>query len=114
MKKVQERDLDTLTAILEDFVDELSSMQEADLIDLAARLKPTAKACETINKHVKELVRDKLKHKEGNRLGVMFKAVLNFVNVERFQQKEFKEADYETYTKYIRDDKDERITFELR
>ena len=114
MKKVQERDLDTLTAILEDFVDDLDSMLEADLIDLAARLKPTAKACEAIDKHVKELVRTKLKNKEGTRLGVMFKAVLNFVNVERFQQKVFKEADYEAYTKYLRDDKDERVTFELR
>jgi len=114
MKKVQERDLDTLTAILEDFVDDLDSMMEGDLIDLAARLKPTAKACEAIDKHVKDMVKLKLKHKEGNRIGKMFRAVLTLVPVERFKQKELKEDDLITYSKYTRDDVDERVTFELR
>jgi hypothetical protein len=114
MKKAQQTDLTTLTAILEDFVEDLESMSEPDLIDLAARLKPTAKACKTIDDHVKKVVRTKLKHKEGTRLGGMFKALLKLVPVERFQAAEFKEADFVTYSKYLRDDVDERISFEVR
>lgn len=114
MKKTQERDLTTLTSILEDLVDDMDSMLEPDLIDLAARLKPTAKACKAVDDHVKTLIRDKLRHKEGTRLGAMFKAILTLVPIERFQAKEFKEDDFVTYSKYVRDDTDERITFEVR
>ncbi len=114
MKKSLEVDVTDLSDILESFVKKLDTMAEADLIDLAARLKPAAKACETIDKFVKDLVKAKLKHNEGSRLGAMFKAVLKVIPVNRFQQTKFKEAYPDMYVKFSEDKDEERVTFELR
>ena len=114
MKKSLEVDVSDLSDILESFVKKLDSLPEAELIDLAARLKPAAKACEAIDKHVKEMVKAKLKHKEGNRLGGMFKAILKLVPTKRFNQGKLKADDPELYEAYCEDSDQERITFEVR
>lgn len=114
MKKNLEIDAADLTAILEGFAAKLDKMTEPDLIDLAARLKPAAKHIKVIDEYVKELVKDKLKHKDGNRLGGMFKAILKLVPIDRFQQAKFKEANPKLYLKYVEECTDERVTFEVR
>jgi len=112
--KQVERDLSDLTIIMEDFVANLPKLTEPEKIDLAARIKPVAKACESIDKHVKDLIKEKLKHKEGTRLGVLFKAMLKLVPTHRLNQKALKENEPEVFDEYNEDVTDERVTFELR
>lgn len=114
MNKIINTDLGDLTDILESFTKKLDKLSEADLIDLAARLKPVAKHCEAIDKYAKEMVKTKLRHKEGSRLGEMFKAVLKLVPVDRLDQKAFKAQMPEVHASFIREDTDERVSFELR
>jgi hypothetical protein len=114
LQKQTRVDLSTMTEIMEDFVTNLSKMKEPDKIDLAARLKPIAKACETIDKDVKKLVKEKRNGKEGSVLGVLFKAVLSKVPTHRFNQAAFKEDHPKYFEQYNEDVTDERITFELR
>jgi hypothetical protein len=89
-------------------------MQEPDLIDLAARLKPATKAIKVIDDYVKASLKAKLNGKEGTRLGNMFKAVLKIISVEQFQQKAFKEAKPAMAAQFTETVEQERITFELR
>jgi len=114
MKKAIERDLADLVVILEDLTDSIDDMPQADLIDMAARLKPVAKACKVIDEFTKEFVKKKLKGKGGSVPGALFKANLTIVPVERFQQKLFKESEPETYAEYTKTDQDQRVTFEVR
>lgn len=114
MKKAQLTDLDTLTAIMEDFANEIETMPEQDKIDLAAKLKPTAKACKVIDDCVKEHVKKKLRHRAGSVLGHVFKAVLNIVPTVRLDQKALKEDLPSVHEEYSKSADDERITFELR
>ena len=116
MKKALEVDVTGLGDILEGIVMFMDNgkINEPDLIDLAARLKPAAKACEAIDKHVKEMVKAKLKHKEGNRLGGMFKAILKLVPTKRLNQGKLKADDPELYEAYCEDEEQERVTFEVR
>lgn len=114
MKPSHERDLLDLSTILESFSTRLSAMPEADLIDLAARLKPVAKMVKEIDDYVKAGIKDKLKGKEGSRLGNMFKACLKLVSVEQFQQKAFKEAKPALAAQFTETCIQERITYELR
>ena len=114
MKKSIETDLADLTAILENFVSSLGSLSQVEKIDVAARLKPVAKACKQLDDEVKELVKVKLKHKEGTVVGVLFKAVLKLVDTKRLDQKALKEAEPELVEEYMKDATDERVTFELR
>lgn len=113
-KKAFELDLADLKDILEGFTLKLDKMTEPELIDLAARLKPVAKHCNTIDEYVKDAVKTKLRHKEGNRLGSLFKAVLKLVPTTRLDQKALKADDPDTFEKYCKDATDERVTFELR
>lgn len=114
MKPSQERDLVDLSTILETFATKLPIMAEADLIDLAARLKPVTKMADEIDKYVKAGIKEKLKGKEGMRLGNMFKACLKIVTVEQFQQKAFKEAKPALAAQFTETCTQERITYELR
>src|ERR1700744_1448703 len=114
MKKSIEKDIILLADILEDLTRGIDIMSEADMIDLAARLKPVAKHCETIDTFVKNVVKDKLRHKEGERLGGMFKAVLKLITVNRFKQKLFAEAHPRLTNEFTKEDTDERVIFELR
>jgi hypothetical protein len=107
-------DLADLTEILEDFVARKDTMSEQELIDLAARLKPAAKACEVIDKYVKEQVKVKLNHKSGFRNGNMFKAILTLVPTNRFAQAAFKEARPKLYAAFCDKSDEERITFDVR
>jgi hypothetical protein len=52
-----EVDLADLADIMEGFVKKLDSLTEPDQIDLAARLKPVAKACKTIDDRVKDQIK---------------------------------------------------------
>lgn len=114
MKKALELDLTDLSDILEGFVKKLDKTPEADLIDMAARLKPVAKHCKEIDEFVKELVKDKLKGTEGTRNGSLFKAVLKLVPVHRLNQGRFKETKPALYESFCDDVEDKRITFETR
>lgn len=114
MKKSQLGDLDTLTAIMEDFVNEVESMEEPDKIDLAAKLKPVAKACKVIDDCVKEAVKKKLRNKAGERLGKAFKAVLHLIPVTRLNQTALKEGMPRIHAEYSETNTEERVTFELR
>lgn len=114
MKKAIANDLTDLTIILENFINSLQGMSQADKIDVAARLKPIAKACKTIDDDVKEMVKVKLKHKEGTVTGELFKAVLALVPTKRLNQKLLKENEPEIHDEYNEEVVDERVTFELR
>lgn len=114
MKKAQLTDLDTLTAILEDFVNEIENMAEEDKIDLAAKLKSAVKACKVIDDCVKEAIKKKLRNKAGERLGKTFKAVLQLVRVTRLDQTALKEDLPNVHAEYSKTSNEERITFELR
>lgn len=114
MKPSMELDFGDLVDILESFVKKLPAMPLKDQIDLAARLKPVAKHCETIDKHVKDLVKVKLKHEEGTLKGELFKANLKLVPVDRLDQGKLKEERPTIHAQFVREYIDERVTFELR
>lgn len=114
MKKSIANDLTDLTIILENFTESLKNMTQADKIDVAARLKPVAKACKALDDEVKEFVKVKLKHKEGTVTGELFKAVLTLVDTKRLNQKLLKEQEPEIHDQYNEDVTDERVSFELR
>jgi hypothetical protein len=114
MNKQVEVDLTDLTAILESFVKKLPNMSEQDKIDLAARIKPVAKHCAAIDDAVKMMVREKLHHKAGTRLGTLFKAVLKIVEVDRLDQKLLKEERPNIHLEYVKTCADERVSYELR
>lgn len=114
MKPSHEKDLIDMTEIMEDFVLKFQKMTEADQIDLAARLKPVAKACKTIDDEVKLGIKTKLHNKEGSRLGNLFKAVLKIVPTDTFRQKEFKEDHPAKAAEYTDTVDQIRITFETR
>jgi hypothetical protein len=114
VKKSTKIDLQDLTEIMEGFVKTFDKLTQEEKIDLAARLKPVAKNCEVIDKAVKELVKVKLKHKNGEVPGEQFKAKLVLVPVDRLDQKALKEEKPDTYEEYVVSSNDERITFILR
>lgn len=114
MKKSMELDVTYLSGILEGFAKKLDKLSEADLIDLAARLKPVVKHCDEIDEYTKALVKDKLRDKDGERLGSMFKAVLTVSPVKRLDQTALKEAEPELFEEYSKEKPEGRITFSLR
>lgn len=114
MKKSFELDLADLTGILENFSKKLDRLTQAEVIDLAARLKPVCKQCVTIDEYVKDMVRARLDHEEGYLAGGMFKAILRLVPTKRLNQKRLKEEKPAIHAAYCEDCTDERITFELR
>lgn len=114
MNKRMEVDLGDLVDIMEGFVKKLPMLEEPDKIDLAARLKPIAKACKIVDDHVKDVVKTKLRHKEGARQGVLFKALLKLVSTKRLNQALLKENEPDLFDEYNEDCTDERVTFELR
>lgn len=114
MKPAMKRDLVDLSDILELFSSRLGIMAEADLIDLAARLKPVAKHCKEIDEHVKGVVKEALDGADGVRNGAEFKAVLKTVPTTRLNQKLLKENDPKVHAKYNEPCDDLRVSFELR
>ena len=114
MNKATEDDLKTLTEIFEDFARQFDKLKLPDQIDLAARLKPIAKACEDIDKKAKAIVKDIRKGVEGEVPGKLFKGCLTIVPVDRLQQKLLQEEKPKIYEQYLRHDEDERVTFKLR
>lgn len=114
MKPAVEMDLADMADILDSFSKKLETMTLKDKIDLAARLKPVAKTCEVIDKSVKDEIKTKLKHDEGELKGSLFKAILKLIPIDRLDQKRFKEEKPVIYAQFVRNDTDERVTFELR
>lgn len=106
--------LSDLVLILEGLEAEVHEMSEAQAIDLAARLRPAAKHIEAIDKYVKGNIKEKLNHKDGSRLGNLFKAVLKLVPTERFDTAAFKEERPKMYASYVVTNDVERITFDVR
>jgi len=114
LKPAVEMDLADMADILEGFSKKLDTMTLKDKIDLAARLKPVAKTCEVIDKSIKNEIKDKLKHDEGELKGTLFKAILKLIPIDRLDQKKLKEEKPSIYEQFIRNDTDERVSFELR
>jgi predicted phage-related endonuclease len=111
LKKI---DLADLTEIMEGFVSDYERMSDHERIDLAAHLKPVAKACKTIDEQVKDMVKGVRKGKEGTVYGKVFKAVLSLVPTTRLDQKGLKENEPDIYAEYNKGATDQKITFELR
>lgn len=107
-------DFQDITEILEKYSNRLDDIPEAKLIDLAARLKPVAKHCETIDKYVKGYVKGKLHDEAGVRNGSLFRAVMKMVPYSRLMQKELKEAHPRIAANFTDEGVEPRITFELR
>lgn len=114
MKPAMKRDLVDLSDILEGFAAKLDKLTTADLIDLAARLKPVAKHCKAIDEFTKEFVKTKRDGKEGDVLGGEFKATLKLVPTTRLDQKGLKENEPKIHAAYNLEVTDERVSFELR
>lgn len=114
MKPAMKRDLVDLSDILESFASKLDDMTEADLIDLAARLKPVAKHCKEIDDRVKDMVKTSLDLVDGVVNGNEFKAVGKNVPTTRLNQKALKENEPKIHAKYNEEVTDFRISFELR
>jgi hypothetical protein len=112
--RLSESDLLEVGDILESFTKKLDKYSETDLIDLAARLKPIAKHCETIDEYAKEHVKEKLGKEAGTVKGKLFVAVRTFITKSYFMQKLFKEEQPKLADKYTEDRQESRITFELR
>jgi hypothetical protein len=114
VKKALNLDLIDLGDILESFVNKLEKMAPADLIDLAARIKPAAKHIKAIDEYVKEFVKAERKGVEGDVLGTTFKATLNIVPTTRLDQKALQENKPTVYAQFLKSDPVERITFSVR
>ena len=114
MKKSLELDFSDLNIILEGFEQKLDRMPQADLIDLAARLKPVAKHCKAIDEFVKTYVKEKLDDRPGSVPGGLFKATLKLVPTTRLNQSKLKEERPTIHAKYNEPVEDERVTFEVR
>lgn len=114
MKKSFELDLADLTAILETFSKKMDKLPQADLIDLAARLKPVCKQCITIDEYVKDMVKNRLDHEAGSLPGGLFKAILKLIPTKRLNQARLKAEHPVIHANYCDDCTDERVTFELR
>jgi hypothetical protein len=114
MKKTMNLDLIDVSDIMEGFVKKLEKLSQPELIDLAARLKPVAKHCKTIDEHVKEMVKDRLDHVGGELPGTSFTAKLMLVPVDRLDQTRLKAEKPIIYNNFLKHSTDERVTFEVR
>lgn len=114
MKPALKKDLRLLSEILEDLVNGLPELKEADLIDVAARLKPIHKNADKVLEHAKTHVIEKLKGREGSILGVEFKGLLKHVDTTRLNQKALKEGHPKIHAQYNEEVTDNRVTYELR
>lgn len=109
-----ERDLIDASESVESIVARLPQMTMEQKVDAAARLGAVSKSIEVFDKSVKTDIKNKLKHKAGNVLGGLFKAVLNLVPTERFNQKDFKKDEPKMFKAYTDSTPIERVTFEPR
>lgn len=107
-------DLDYLSGIMEDIIKDAERMTTADKIDVAARFKATNKTIEKFDKDLKEVIKEHLKHAEGEVSGHQFKAVLQIVPTDLLDQKALKEDKPALVAAYTKTNDVERITFELR
>lgn len=114
MQSEMDYDFKDITEILEKYKSNLDALPEAKLIDLAARLKPVAKHCETIDTYVKDMVKDRLNRSPGSRKGNLFQAILKLVPYSRLMQKELKEAHPRIAANFTDEGTEPRITYELR
>lgn len=115
MKPAMKRDLVDISDIMENLSSKLTSLSQADLIDLAARLKPIAKHCDAIDKYVKdEIVKVELGEMPGELMGGEFKAILKVVSTTRLNQKLLKDMEPKIHAKYNEPCDDLRVSFELR
>ena len=114
MKTAIKADLSDMAEIMEHLVKSLPKLTREERIDVAARSRAIFKHCETIDKAVKDEVKDVRKGKEGYVKGEVFRAKLTLVPVHRFDQTAFKAERAELYELFCKDSEDQRITFEAR
>lgn len=91
-----------------------NKLNRAEMVDLAARLKPVAKYCKAIDETVKDYIKDFLKHKVGEVKGEVFKAVLRIDESSRLDQKQLKEDYPEVFEECCKPCETEVVTFEAR
>jgi hypothetical protein len=89
-------------------------LTRAEMVDVAARLKPVAKHCKYIDDTTKDTVKDYLKHRVGEVRGEIFKAVLRIDESTRLDQKQLKEMYPDEYNECCKPCTTEVVTFEAR
>jgi hypothetical protein len=114
MKTITKTDLEDLTLILEELVKRLPDMKREERIDVCARVRTLNKHLDAIDKIVKDEIKAKCKGKEGYVNGEVFRAKMSLVPVSRLDQKSLKEGNPKVWEQYLRDDEDQRVTFEPR
>ena len=112
--KLTETDLEDISFLFEELVKRLPKMTREQRIDVAARLRASAKHITAIDAAVKAEIKKARNHKAGIVNGERWLARLGLVPVKRLDQTALKEGAPETYEEYCKDNIDERITFEAR
>src|SRR5258706_4475336 len=114
MNKTLERSVVEASDATELVLKRLADMPLDEQVDVAARLRGVVKNCASIDKAIKDNIKKKLKSKNGTVLGDLFKALLAYTDVTRFQTNAFKEAHPDLYEKWCETTSEGRITFEVR
>jgi len=114
MNKQVRIDLADAADAIEALLQHLPKMTMQDKIDTCARLRGAAKCIEQIDKHVKDEIKRELKQTDGSLLGRLYKAVLKYNAVNRFNQAKFKEERPKLFAYYVEGNNEPRITFEPR
>lgn len=114
MKKSIREALEEASATLEYIQERYPDLTLQEKVDIGARLKAVAKACETVDKNIKVDITLKLKGKEGSVAGELFKAIRKWVDKRVFDGKAFKAAQPAMAEKYTTDGGNYEIRFEPR
>jgi predicted phage-related endonuclease len=112
--KLTETDLEDISFLFEELVKRLPKMALVQQVDVAARLRASAKHIEAIDKAVKAEIKKQCKGKEGYVNGIAWKAKLSLVPVKRLDQTSLKEQEPDIFDKYLKETEDQRVTFEPR
>lgn len=109
-----DRNLIEASEAVEAIVAQLPKLTMEQKVDTAMVLKAIAKNIEKFDESVKTDIKKKLKDKAGTVLGEMFKAVLQLVPTDRFNQKDFQKDEPALFKAYTDTNDVKRITFEPR
>lgn len=114
MKKSVARDLVDASDALESLLATVEKMSLEDKVDAGARVRAILKNAADLDKTLSSEIKDYLDHKEGIVMGATFKATNKLVPVSRCNVTALKEADPKTYSRYLEDSEQERVSYEPR
>lgn len=114
MLKAVKVDIEDVCDALEHLNASLGRLTKDEKVDVAARLRAASKTIKIIDDGIKDEIKKWCKEKPGTVKGEVFKAVLSYNEVNRFNQKRYKEENPEAYETYIEANDEARITFEPR